>query len=209
MDRTFDPCGVNPNLPGCGTEPVDPCLTNPSAPRCQDPCDLNPDLPECPPPDPCIENSDLPQCPPPPCDPTKQQCPPQPIRCGNGTHLENGKCVPNKNNGGSSSSSSASSATASVTVNTAEVSSCRLDGSTRGIQQKFDTAKYLACGLYVNGQKAYADGFIAGCTQVGNTAQICLALVDSSILNTRSRPTQTPQTATQPTQPQQSIRPTQ
>lgn len=52
-------------LPPIDEEPVDPCLTNPSAPECQDPCVLNPDLPECP-------------LPPPPCDPAKQECPAPP-----------------------------------------------------------------------------------------------------------------------------------
>jgi hypothetical protein len=203
-------------------------------PECQPkqltPCVLNPDLPECqpPPPPPCDPTKQQCPPPPPPCDPTKQQCPKpicdpkkqQCIICGRGTHLENGKCVPNKNNGGSSRSSSSSSsssatATATATATAAEVSSCRLDGSTHGIQQKFDTAKYQACGLYPNGQKAYTDGFVVGCTQVGNTQLICQALVDSSILNMRTQPTQTPtqppqtpqtQTTTQPTQ---GIQPTQ
>jgi hypothetical protein len=83
-----------------------------------------------------------------------------------------------------------------------EVSSCRIDGNAHGIQQKFDTAKYRACGLYPNGQIAYSEGFVMGCTQVGNTQQICQAFLDSSILNMRTQqPTQTQsQTATQPTQ---------
>jgi hypothetical protein len=93
------------------------------------------------------------------------------------------------------------SATATATVNTnaADVSNCKLDGSANGILQKFDTPKYLACGLYADGQKAYSDGFVVGCTQIGNTQLVCQALVDSSILNTKTQPTQT-QTATQPTQ---------
>jgi hypothetical protein len=91
------------------------------------------------------------------------------------------------------------SATTSAT--SSEVSSCRLDGSADGILQKFDTAKYQACGLYVEGQKAYSDGFVIGCTQVGNTQLICQSFVDSSILNTNIPSTQTPlQAATQPTQ---------
>jgi hypothetical protein len=220
-----DPCIEDPNAVGCeSTEPVDPCLTNPSDPECQDPCVLNPDLPECAPPVPCPDGGDplpdgscppvscpdggdplpdgscplvpcpvgKPGCPPPPpCDPTKQQCPP--IKCGKGTTLENGVCIRIKGNGGgSSSSSSSSSSSASATANVigAEVSSCRLDGNAHGIQQKFDIAKYRACGLYPNGQIAYTDGYVLGCTQVGNTQQLCQAFV---VLNTQ--PTQT---ATQP-----------
>lgn len=91
--------------------------------------------------------------------------------------------------------------TTMTTSNSAEESSCRLDGSADGIQQAFDSIKYQACGLYTNGQKAYSDGFITGCTQVGNTQLICQALVDSSILNAEIQPTQTQtQTVTQPTQ---------
>ena len=93
----------------------------------------------------------------------------------------------------------------------AEVSSCRLDGSTNGIQQMFDTAKYQACGLYPNGQKAYSDGFVMGCTQVGNTQQLCQAFV---VMNTQQIQTALqPQTqpnmlsTTQPTQPTQPIQP--
>ena len=47
--------------------------------------------------------------------------------------------------------------------------------------------------------KAYSDGFITGCTQVGNTQVIYQALVDSSILNAKIPPTQAQtQTVTQP-----------
>jgi len=91
------------------------------------------------------------------------------------------------------------SATATANANAADVSNCRLDGSANGIQQKFDTPKYLACGLYADGQKAYLDGFVVGCTQVGNTQLVCQSLVDSSILNTKTQPTKM---ATQPTQTQ-------
>ena len=146
---------------------------------------------------------------PPPCDPTKQKCPP-PITCGSGTHLENGKCV--RNDGGGPSSSSAS-ASATATVIGAEVSSCRLDGNAHGMQQKFDSIKYRACGLYPNGQVAYSDGFILGCTQVGNTQQLCQALV---LMNTQQTPTVTQsqtqpntQSATQQPQPAQPAQPTQ
>ena len=105
--------------------------------------------------------------------------------------------------------SASASATATATANAAEVSSCRLDGSADGILQKFDSIKYQACGLYTNGDKAYSDGFVMGCTKIGYTQLICQSLVDSSILNTKTQPTQTatqPQTqsntqsTTQPTQ---------
>lgn len=86
---------------------------------------------------------------------------------------------------------------ASTTATSAEVSNCRLDGSADGILQKFDTIKYQACGLYIDGQKAYSDGFVAGCIQVGNTQLICQSLVDSSKLNVNMLTTQA---ATQPTQ---------
>jgi hypothetical protein len=74
----------------------------------------------------------------------------------------------------------------------AEVSSCRLDGNAHGIQQKFNPVRYQACGLYPNAQIAYTDGFVMGCTQVGNTQQLCQAFV---VMNTQ--PTQTA-AATQP-----------
>ena len=97
-------------------------------------------------------------------------------------------------------------ATATANANAVDVSNCRLDGSANGIEQKFDTPKYLACGLYTDGQKAYSDGFVVGCTQIGNTQLVCQALVDSSILNTKTQPTQT---ATQPTQTQTATQSTQ
>jgi hypothetical protein len=53
--------------------------------------------------------------------------------------------------------------------------------------------------MCINAQKAYADGFVMGCTKVGNTQQLCQAFVDSNILNMKTQATQT-QTATQPTQ---------
>ncbi|MGH9963820.1 MAG: hypothetical protein ACRD5E_03190 [Nitrososphaeraceae archaeon] len=98
--------------------------------------------------------------------------------------------------------SATASASATTPATLAEVSSCRVDGSADGILQKFDTAKYQACGLYMNGQKAYSDGFIVGCIQVGNTQLICQSFVDSSKLNVVNMlTTQTPtQAATQPTQ---------
>jgi hypothetical protein len=91
-------------------------------------------------------------------------------------------------------------------ITPSEVSSCRLDGNAHGMQQKFDIAKYRACGIYPNGQLAYTDGFVTGCTQVGNTQQPCQAFIT---MNTQ--PTQTP-AATQPqTQPnmQSTTQPTQ
>ena len=117
--------------------------------------------------------------------------------CGPRTHLENGKCVPNKNSGGgSSSSSSSASATATVNVIGAEVSSCRLDGNAHGIQQKFNPVRYQACGLYTSADKEYYDGFVVGCMQVGNTKLICETVANSNIA---APPAQT-QTAAQPTQ---------
>jgi hypothetical protein len=101
---------------------------------------------------------------------------------------------------------SSATATATANANSADVSNCNLDGSANGIQQMFDTPKYLACGLYADGQKAYSDGFVVGCTQIGNTQLVCQALVDSSILNTKTQPTQM---ATQPTQTQTGTQPTQ
>ncbi|MGH9926006.1 MAG: hypothetical protein ACRD5B_11590, partial [Nitrososphaeraceae archaeon] len=83
----------------------------------------------------------------------------------------------------------------------AEETSCKILGSADGILQKFDTAKYQACGLYMNGQKSYSDGFVVGCTQVGNTQLICQGFVDSSVLHTKVHTTQLlTQAATQPPQ---------
>ncbi|MGH9987482.1 MAG: hypothetical protein ACRD8W_26355, partial [Nitrososphaeraceae archaeon] len=102
--------------------------------------------------------------------------------------------------------SATATASATTTSPSAEVSSCRLDGSADGILQKFDLAKYQACGLYIESQKAYSDGFVAGCSQVGNTQLICQSFVDSSILNLKTQPAQTTtqrlpiKEATQPTQ---------
>ena len=108
------------------------------------------------------------------------------------------------NNSGSSSSGSSTTKTivvnpTSSTANAADVSTCKLDGSADGILQKFDSVKYQACGLFTNAQKAYSDGFVMGCTQVGNTQLICQALADTSELNMKTQLTQT-QTAIQPTQ---------
>jgi hypothetical protein len=102
--------------------------------------------------------------------------------------------------------SASASATATATANAAEISSCRLDGNAHGIQQKFDSIKYRACGLYPNGQTAYTDGFVVGCTQVGNTQQLCQAFVAMNTQPTQTAATQ-PQTqpnmqsTPQPTQP--------
>ena len=57
--------------------------------------------------------------------------------------------------------------------------------------------KSRAYGLYPNGQKAYSDGFVMGCTQIGNTQLICQSLVDSTISTMKTQPIQT---TTQPTQ---------
>ncbi len=107
----------------------------------------------------------------------------------------------NSNSGSSSSTTKTIVIDPSSTANAADVSNCKLDGSANGIQQKFDIAKYQACGLYPNSQKAYTDGFVMGCTQIGNTQLICQALVDSSILNTKTQPTQTQEQPTQAIQP--------
>ena len=66
------------------------------------------------------------------------------------------------------------SATATATANTnaADVSNCKLDGSADGILQKFDSVKYQACGLFTHAQKTYSDGFVMGCTQIGNTTNL-------------------------------------
>lgn len=61
---------------------------------------------------------------------------------------------------------------------------------------KFNTVRYQACGIYASADKAYYDGFVAGCTQVGNTKLICETVANSNI---EAPPAQT-QTATQPTQ---------
>ena len=75
--------------------------------------------------------------------------------------------------------------------------SCRLDGNADGIQQKFIPVRYRACGLYTNADKAYYDGFIAGCVQAGNTKLICETVANSNI----EPPTQTNmQTASPPIQ---------
>jgi hypothetical protein len=201
-----DPCVEDPEA--CALEPeppINPCLDNPDLPECQplpDPCLDNPDLPECQPlPDPCLDNPDLPECDPCVLYPDLPEC----IPCGRGTHLDDGECVRDKDNGGSSSSSSSSSSSTTVNLIGAEVSSCKLDGNSHGIQQKFDSIKYQACGLYPNGQIAYTDGFVMGCTQVGNTQQLCQAFV---IMNTQHTQTAATQPNMQSTiQPTQAIQP--
>ena len=82
--------------------------------------------------------------------------------------------------------SASASATATATAHAAEVSSCRLDGNAHGMHQKFDSIKYRVCGLYPNGQIAYTDGFVMGCTQVGNTQQLCQAFVVMNTQQTQS-----------------------
>jgi hypothetical protein len=47
--------------------------------------------------------------------------------------------------------SAIANANAHANTNAADVSNTKLNGSANGIQQKFDTAKYQACGLYANG----------------------------------------------------------
>jgi hypothetical protein len=83
-----------------------------------------------------------------------------------------------------------------ASTSSVEETSCNIKGSANGIHQVFDTAKSRAYGLYPNGQKAYSDGFVMGCTPIGNTQLICQSLVDSSILNMKTQPIQT---TTQPT----------
>jgi hypothetical protein len=175
-----DPCLEGPNAVGCGTDPVDPCLTNPTAPECQDPCVENPDLDGCEP-SYCIPED--PYC--------MQKCPP-------GFHFHRGLCIEDPddddNNGGSRSETTIILPSAT----TVEVSNCKIDGNTHGIQQRFNPVRYQACGLYPNGQVAYTDGFVMGCTQVGNTQQLCQAFV---VMNTQQPQIQpTTQSTTQPSQ---------
>ena len=151
----------------------------------------------------CVKNPDLDECNPSHCIPEDPDCIP---KCPHGFHFHKGLCIENPddddNNGGSSSKTTIILPSAT----TVEVSSCRLDGNAHGIQQKFNPVRYQACGLYPNAQLAYTDGFVAGCTQVGNTQQLCQAFV---VMNTQ--PTQTA-TATLPqTQPitQSTTQPTQ
>ena len=83
-----------------------------------------------------------------------------------------------------------------------EVSDRKLEGSTDGIQQKFNPVRYHACGLYTSADKAYYDGFVTGCMQVGNTKLICETVANSNIV---APPAQT-QSTTQPTQAITTIR---
>jgi hypothetical protein len=115
---------------------------------------------------------------------------------------QTGQTTPNRSGGGGSSSTLSTTiinpASPTTTTVDPEVSNCRIDGNANGIQQQFDKAKFSACGLYPTGQTAYSDGFIAGCTQAGNTQQMCMAFIQ---LNTGAQSTQTqPPTTTQPTQ---------
>jgi hypothetical protein len=81
-----------------------------------------------------------------------------------------------------------------------DVSNCKLDGSTDGIFQNFNTARYQACKLHTNNDRIYYDGFVTGCMQIGNTKLICETVADSSILNIKTQPRQTPKKQTiQPT----------
>jgi hypothetical protein len=92
---------------------------------------------------------------------------------------------------------------ASANTNAADVSNCKLDGSADGIQQKFNPVRHQACGLYTSADKAYYDGFVAGCMQVGNTKLICETVANSNIVV----PPAQMQTAPPP-QPTQAIQPT-
>ncbi|MGH9974997.1 MAG: hypothetical protein ACRD8Z_04065, partial [Nitrososphaeraceae archaeon] len=92
--------------------------------------------------------------------------------------------------------SATATATANANTNAADVSNCKLNGNADGIQQKFNPVRYQACGLYTSADKAYYDGFVAGCMQVGNTKLICETVANN---NTIAPPAQM-QTATQSTQ---------
>jgi hypothetical protein len=72
------------------------------------------------------------------------------------------------------SASASASANATVIVNTVNGTYvCLLEGIAAGTHQAFDMLKYQACGAQANGQKAYYDGFVQQCMQVGNSKQIC------------------------------------
>jgi hypothetical protein len=90
----------------------------------------------------------------------------------------------------------------SSNANAADISSCKLDGSADGIQQKFNPIRYQACKLHTNNDKIYYDGFVAGCMQVGNTKLICETVANSNIVV----PPAQMQTALPP-QPTQAIHP--
>jgi hypothetical protein len=60
---------------------------------------------------------------------------------------------------------------------------------------------------YADGQKIYSDGFVVGCTQIGNSQLVCQALADSSILNTKIQPSPTQTQPTQPPTQSQAIQP--
>ena len=94
------------------------------------------------------------------------------------------------------SATATANANANANTNAADVSNCKLNGSADGIQQKFNPVRYQACGLYTSADKAYYDGFVSGCMQVGNTKLICETVANSNIV---APPAQT-QTATQHTQ---------
>lgn len=96
------------------------------------------------------------------------------------------------------SATASATATANSNANSVDVSNCKLDGSADGIQQKFNSVRYQACGIYPSADKAYYDGFVAGCMQIGNTKLICETVANNNIA-TPPLPTQT-QPITQPTQ---------
>ena len=90
-----DPCVEDPDAEGC----EDPCVEDPDAEGCEYPCVEDPDAEGCE--DPCVEYPDLPECAPPkPCpdgrDPLPDGSCQPPIKCEKELHLENGKCVKNK-----------------------------------------------------------------------------------------------------------------
>ena len=76
----------------------------------------------------------------------------------------------------------------------ADVSTCKLDGNTDGIQQIFDTAKYQACKLHTHNDKIYYDGFVTGSMQ----NYICETVANSNILNINTQNPQTPAVTTIP-----------
>ena len=89
-------------------------------------------------------------------------------------------------------------ANANSNANSVDVSNCKLDVSADGIQQKFNPVRYQACGIYPSADKAYYDGFVADCMQIGNTKLICETVANSNTA-TPPLPAQT-QTILPPTQ---------
>ena len=174
---------------------------------------MNPDLPECQRPE-CVENPDLENVKPgycipedpdciPICDPPNMyQITPKVTRARNSFP----KGTMYRKSGGGTIHHQVVVRLQTVNLIGAEVSNCRIDGNTHGIQQKFNPVRYQACGLYPNAQLAYTDGFVAGCTQVGNTQQLCQAFVVMNTQQTQTAAATQPitQSTTQPTQTLQS-----